>query len=86
LIDIVSAVSVGLVDRIGRLEALSEIQQLAAHHALAVDIRELADIADPFVPDVDCGGYGQGRNALKSFYDGALRGLPQLASTLRTLR
>ena len=62
-----------LLHRIERIEAQLAIQQLPPRYALAVDSRNLDALVDLFVPDVDCGRWGQGREALKRFYEPTLR-------------
>ena len=54
--------------RLERVEAQLAIQQLPARYALAVDSRNLDDLVALFAVDVDCGRWGQGREALKAFY------------------
>src|SRR2546421_374171 len=48
------------------------IRQLAARYALAVDSRDLDALVELFVPDVDCGRWGTGRPALRSFFASVL--------------
>lgn len=62
-----------LLARIDRIESHLAIQQLPSRYALAVDSRNLDDLVALFVPDVDCGRRGRGRDALKAFYDPTLR-------------
>jgi len=62
-----------LLTRIDRIEAQLAIQQLAPRYAVAVDGRDLDALAALFVPGVDCGRWGRGRDALKAFYDPTLR-------------
>src|SRR5262249_52324045 len=57
-----------LAARLDRVEAQLAIQQLAGRYALAVDSRNLDDLAALFVEDVPCGRWGTGRQALKDFY------------------
>jgi hypothetical protein len=59
--------------RLERVEAQLAIQQLAARYAVAVDARDLEDWVQLFIPDVDCGKYGRGRDALKKFIEPAVR-------------
>ena len=63
----------GLARRLERVEAQLAIQQLAARYALAVDSRDLETWVKLFVPDVDCGSHGKGREALRNFIDPAVR-------------
>jgi hypothetical protein len=62
-----------LLARIDRIESQLAIQQLPPRYALAVDSRDLDALVALFVPDVDCGRWGKGRDALKAFYDPTLR-------------
>ena len=64
---------VALAARIDRIESQLAIQQLPARYALAIDSRDLDGWANLFAPDVDCGRYGKGRDALKRFIDPAVR-------------
>jgi hypothetical protein len=57
-----------LAQRIERVEAQLAIGQLPARYALAVDSRNLDDLVQLFAVDVDCGRWGQGRDALKAYY------------------
>jgi hypothetical protein len=41
---------------------------------LAVDVRDLDRLVELFVPDVDCGRWGMGREALKESFNSQLRG------------
>ncbi|ACA95987.1 MULTISPECIES: nuclear transport factor 2 family protein [Burkholderia] len=58
-----------LLARIERIEAQLAIQQLPIRYALAVDSRDLDSLVQLFDEDVDCGRWGMGRAALKTFYD-----------------
>jgi len=60
--------------RIERIESQLAIQQLPPRYAVAVDSRDLDALVNLFVPDVDCGRWGKGRDALKAFYEPTLRG------------
>jgi len=62
-----------LEKRLERVEAQLAIQQLPARYAVAVDSRDLDAWVNLFIPDVDCGSYGKGREALKRFIDPAVR-------------
>jgi len=62
-----------LLARIDRIESQLAIQQLPPRYALAVDSRDLDALVNLFAPDVDCGRWGKGRDALKAFYDPTLR-------------
>jgi hypothetical protein len=57
-----------LAQRIERVEAQLAIGQLPARYALAVDSRNVDDLVQLFAVDVDCGRWGQGRDALKAYY------------------
>jgi ketosteroid isomerase-like protein len=59
--------------RLERVESQLAIQQLASRYALAVDSRDLDTWVNLFVPDVDCGKFGKGRDALKKFIEPAVR-------------
>lgn len=61
------------MDALGELLARDRIGQLAQRYALAVDGKDLDGIAALFVPDVDNGPYGPGREGVKAFYDQSLR-------------
>ena len=58
-----------LLARLDRVEAQLAIQQLPARYAVAVDSRNLDDLVRLFTPDVNCGRWGVGRDALKAFYE-----------------
>ena len=58
-----------------RLNALEAIRQLVARYALAVDSRDLATLVELFVPDVQVGAAGRGREALAESFDRSLRGI-----------
>lgn len=60
-------------ERLDRIESTLAIQQLAARYALAVDSRDVDTWVGLFVEDVDCGRYGKGREALRSFIDPGIR-------------
>lgn len=62
-----------LEKRLERVEAQLAIQQLAARYAVAVDARDLEAWVNLFIPDVDCGSHGKGREALQRFIDPAVR-------------
>jgi len=61
------------VDDLERLLALEGIRGLAQRYALAADGKDLDALAALFVPDVDNGRYGPGRDGVKRFYDQSLR-------------
>src|SRR5271165_2153812 len=56
----------GLLARIDRIESTLAIQQLPIRYALAVDGRDIDAWISLFVEDVDCGRYGNGREALRA--------------------
>lgn len=60
-----------MAQRLARVEAQLAIQQLPARYAVAVDARDLDALAALFTPDVDCGRWGIGREALKRYYASA---------------
>jgi len=62
-----------LARRIDRLESHAAIQQLPIRYALAIDGRDVAQWAGLFVPDVNCGQHGAGRDVLKELITTALR-------------
>jgi hypothetical protein len=53
------------VQRLARIEARLEIGQLPIRYALAVDQRDVEAWTGLFVPDVDLGRHGTGREALR---------------------
>ncbi|MXP23503.1 nuclear transport factor 2 family protein [Gordonia sp. HNM0687] len=53
--------------RLERIEAQLDIQQLAIRYAIAVDERDVESWINLFVPDVGAGPYGSGRDALREF-------------------
>jgi ketosteroid isomerase-like protein len=59
--------------RLDRIESQLAIQQLPVRYALAIDARDLDAWVSLFVPDVDCGKHGKGREALRRFIDPAVR-------------
>jgi hypothetical protein len=61
-----------LEERIERTEALDQIRQLASRYALAVDTRNLDDLAALFVEDVRVGRDAYGRDAIKLWYGRSL--------------
>jgi 3-phenylpropionate/cinnamic acid dioxygenase small subunit len=60
-------------DRIARLEARAEIQQLPIRYALAVDDRDVDGWVELFVPDIELGRHGHGRDALRALITPQLR-------------
>jgi hypothetical protein len=63
------------MDALSRLVARDEIRQLAERYALAIDTRDLDALVALFVPDVDCGRWGRGQNALRESFESQLRGM-----------
>lgn len=63
-----------LLARVDRIESHLAIQQLPIRYALAVDGRDLDAWVNLFIEDVDCGRFGKGREALKSFIAPAVQG------------
>ena len=59
--------------RIDRLESTEAIRQLVAGYALATDSRDLDALVALFVDDVRVGADEHGRDALRRFFDRALR-------------
>lgn len=62
-----------LLARLGRLESLDEIRQLAAKYALALDMRDLNAMVGLFVPDVRVGKDRSGRAAMRAWFDETFR-------------
>jgi hypothetical protein len=65
--------------RIDRIESQLAIQQLPIRYALAVDARDLDAWVALFVPDVNCGRHGRGRDVLRRIID------PQVRSFYRSI-
>jgi hypothetical protein len=63
-----------LLERVERMESLYAIDKLADRYAIAADSRDLEGILDMFIPDVDCGRFGKGRDALRDSYNIIHRG------------
>jgi hypothetical protein len=62
-------------DRLSRIEAHLDIQQLAVSYAMAIDSRDLDLLAEQWVPDVWMGkAHGQGRDAVKRYFRPILEG------------
>jgi hypothetical protein len=59
--------------RLERIEAYLEIQQLPIRYAMAVDGRDLNAWVNLFVPDVDMGRRGRGREVLKAYIEPQIR-------------
>lgn len=62
-----------LIERIDRLESLDQIRQLPPKYALSVDMRDFDAVANLFVDDIGVPGKQRGRQAMKKWYDGAMR-------------
>lgn len=63
----------GAVEPLDRLIAHDEIRMLAHRYALAIDSRDLDTLVGLFVDDVQVGAHIRGREALRGFFDRALR-------------
>ncbi len=61
------------LDQIDRLVSSDEIRQLASRYAVALDSRNIAELASLFVSDVVVGNGEFGRAALAKWYDPVLR-------------
>ena len=61
------------MDPLAQLLARDEMRQLAERYALAVDCRDLDSLVALFIPDVDCGRFGSGREALRESFESQLR-------------
>jgi SnoaL-like domain len=59
--------------RLARLEAHQAIGQLPIRYAIAVDSRDVDTWVNLFVPDVDMGRHGQGRDTLRGYIEPQLR-------------
>ena len=62
------------MDPITQLLARDQMRQLAVRYALAVDCRDLDSLVELFIPDVDCGRLGIGREPLRQSFESQLRG------------
>ncbi len=60
-------------ERLDRLESLAAIRQLVYRYALALDSRNMAELADLFVPDVRMGTGEVGRPAIEKWFTAAMR-------------
>src|SRR5690242_4571067 len=60
-------------DLLQRIESSLAISQLPSRYAMALDARDLDALVALFVDDVAAGAHGSGRDALKRWYDAALR-------------
>lgn len=61
-------------ERLDRLDSLAAIGQLPARYGAAVDSRDIEALAALFSPEIRMGTGEQGRNAIRSWFDEALRG------------
>lgn len=61
------------MDNLGHLIAKDSIRDLPLRYAVAVDAKDIDAVAELFVPDVDNGRFGPGRDGVRRFYDQALR-------------
>jgi hypothetical protein len=52
-------------ERLDRIESIQEIQDMAIRYAIAADSRDIDTWISLFVPDVNCGRFGTGREALR---------------------
>ena len=62
------------MDPLAELLARDRIRQLAERYAVAIDARDLDALIALFVPDVDCGRHGRGREVLRASFTRQLRG------------
>jgi len=62
-----------IAERLDRIESRGAIKDLAVRYAVAVDSRDLDAWTQLFVPDVNCGRFGTGREALRRSIEPALR-------------
>lgn len=58
-----------LRSQLQRIEARQQIQQLPARYAMAIDARDMDALSRLYVPDVDCGKRGRGRDLLRSHFE-----------------
>lgn len=58
--------------RLDRIESTLAIQQLPIRYAMAIDGRDVDAWLALFIDDVNCGRYGTGREALRSFIEPTL--------------
>ncbi len=61
------------MDDLARLVALDAIRDLPLRYAVAVDGKDIDAVAALFVPDVENGRFGPGREGVRRFYDQSLR-------------
>jgi SnoaL-like domain len=65
--------TLAVADRLQRVEDILEIQQLPIKYAIAVDERDIDGWLELFVPDVNVGRHGVGREALRQVITPMLR-------------
>jgi hypothetical protein len=58
----------GIRDEVAAAAAIVQIQQLPIRYCFGVDSRDIALVAELFVPDIECGHWGRGRDALVRMY------------------
>ena len=58
----------GVQDEIAAAAAIVQIQQLPVRYAYGVDSRDLDLVAELYTPDIECGHWGRGRDALRQMY------------------
>lgn len=61
-------------ERLRAIEDRLALAQLPSRYAMAVDSRDLDELATLFVDDVDFGPHGRGASGVKSYFDEALSG------------
>ena len=59
--------------KIDRLESMQQLRELPHRYAMAVDARDIDSYLNCFIPDVDCGRRGKGREAFRPFVEAAVR-------------
>jgi len=62
-----------IAERLDRIESRDAIKDLVVRYAIAVDSRDVDAWIGMFVPDVNCGRFGVGREALRQSIEPALR-------------
>jgi hypothetical protein len=61
-----------LEERIESLEARDAIRDLSVRYSMSIDTRNIEELVELFVDDVDCGRWGSGRDALAAFFNNVL--------------
>src|SRR6202521_3862390 len=61
-----------LEERIETLEARDTIRDLSVRDSMSIDTRNIEELVELFVDDVDCGRWGNGRDALTAFFNNVL--------------